>query len=186
MQVHYDEGVANRIGPEPCVFGREAEGEASAGGRIGQPLSHEIINRDADAVVTAEGETEVRVNASACPVLRVADPGMYVNSSAGNRETSALAAREVSGPHREGDEPKPMMHGAEESDSAIVAVKRANEAGRPGEEFVEPRAEAEENAEQEGTPRTPSRQGASHGLDRVRQAARAASPSTIQGGSRMP
>ena len=51
-------------------------------------------------------------------------------------------------------------------------MKRANEAGRPGEEFVEPRAGAEENAEQNGTPRTPSRQGASHGLDRVRQAVR--------------
>jgi hypothetical protein len=66
VQVHYDEGVANRIGPEPCVVGREAGGEASAGVRIGQPLS----NRDADAVVTAEGETGMRVNASACPVLR--------------------------------------------------------------------------------------------------------------------
>ena len=32
MQVHYDEGVANRIGPERCVVGREAGGEASAGG----------------------------------------------------------------------------------------------------------------------------------------------------------
>jgi hypothetical protein len=64
-----------------------------------------------------------------------------------------------------------MMHGHEESDSAIVAAKRTNETGRPAEEFVEPRAEAEENAEQDGTPRTPSRQGASHGLDRVRQAA---------------
>ena len=31
MQVHYDEGVATRIGPEPCVVGREAGGEASAG-----------------------------------------------------------------------------------------------------------------------------------------------------------
>ena len=37
---------------------------------------------------------------------------------------------------------------------------------------MEPRAEAEENAEQDSTPRTPSRKGASHGLDRVRQAAR--------------
>ena len=83
-----------------------------------------------------------------------------------------MAAREVSGPHREGDEPKPMMHGDEESDPAIVAVKRANEAGRPAEEFVEPRAGAKENAEQDGTLRTPSRQGASHGLDRVRQTAR--------------
>ena len=83
-----------------------------------------------------------------------------------------MAARKFSGPHREGDEPKPMMHGDEESDSAIVAVKRANEAGRPGEEFVEPRAGAKENAQQDGTPRAPSRQGASHGLDRVRQAVR--------------
>ncbi len=55
-------GLIARIGPERCVVGREA----SAGVRIGQPLS----NRDADAVVTAEGETGMRVNASACPVLR--------------------------------------------------------------------------------------------------------------------
>jgi len=33
-----------------------------------------------------------------------------------------LAAREVSGPHREGDEPKPMMHGDEGSDPAIVCA----------------------------------------------------------------
>ena len=49
--VHYDEGIANHIGPEPCVVGREAGGEASAGVRVGQPLSRERINRDADAVV---------------------------------------------------------------------------------------------------------------------------------------
>ena len=97
---------------------------------------------------------------------------MYVRSSTGNRETSTLAARELRGPHREGDEPKPMMHGGEESNSAVIAVKRANEAGRLAEEFVEPRAGAKENAEQDGTPRTPSRQGASHGLERVRQTAR--------------
>ena len=88
---------------------------------------------------------------------------MYVRSSNGNREISTLAARELSGPHREGDEPKPMMHGVERSDSAIVAVKRTNEAGRLAEEPVEPRAGAKENAEQNGTLRTPSREGASHG-----------------------
>ena len=70
MQVHYDEGIANRIGPEPCVVGREAGDEASVGERIGQPLSRDRINRGADAVVTAEGETGVRVNASALPALR--------------------------------------------------------------------------------------------------------------------
>ncbi len=70
VQVHCDEGIANRIGPEPCVVGREAGGEASAGVRIGQPLSRERINWDADVVVTAEGKTGMRVNASAYPVLR--------------------------------------------------------------------------------------------------------------------
>ena len=70
MQVHDDEGIANHIGPEPCVVGREAGGEASVGVRIGQPLSRERINRDADAVVTAEGKTGMRVNASARPVPR--------------------------------------------------------------------------------------------------------------------
>ena len=37
MQVHCDEGVAIRIGPEPCVGVREDAGEASAGERAGQP-----------------------------------------------------------------------------------------------------------------------------------------------------
>jgi hypothetical protein len=41
VQVHYDEGVAARIGPEPCAGLREGVGEASAGERTGQPLSRE-------------------------------------------------------------------------------------------------------------------------------------------------
>jgi hypothetical protein len=40
-----------------------------------------------------------------------------------------------SGPHREGEEPKPMMHGRGKSDSAIVAKKPANKAGRPAQNF---------------------------------------------------
>ena len=38
MKVHYGEGLAIRIGPEPCAGVREDVGEASAGVRIGQPL----------------------------------------------------------------------------------------------------------------------------------------------------
>jgi hypothetical protein len=87
-----------------------------------------------------------------------------------------LAARKTSGPHREGDEPKPVMHGDEGSDSAIVAAKRANEAGRPAEELVEPRAEAEENAEQDGTLRTPAPDAAS-----MTRWTRCGSESTAQG-----
>jgi hypothetical protein len=37
VRVHYDEGVANRIGPEPCA----GNGEASVGECIGQPWSRE-------------------------------------------------------------------------------------------------------------------------------------------------
>ena len=36
--------------------------------------------------------------------------------------------RERDGPHREGEEPKPMMHGHEKSDLVIVAVKPTNKA----------------------------------------------------------
>ena len=61
MKVHHDEGVANRIGPEPCVIGREAGGEASVGEHVGQPLSRERTNWSADAVLPAEGETTARV-----------------------------------------------------------------------------------------------------------------------------
>ncbi len=58
MQVHYDEGIANHIGPEPCVRDREGVGEASVGDRIGQPLSREShVNLGADTVLEVEGNT---------------------------------------------------------------------------------------------------------------------------------
>ena len=41
VQVHYDEGVANHIGPESCAGTREGVGEALAGERAGQPLSRD-------------------------------------------------------------------------------------------------------------------------------------------------
>jgi hypothetical protein len=67
-----------------------------------------------------------------------------------------------------------MMNGHEKSDPVIVAVKLANKAERSVAEPVEPRAGAEGNAEQGGTLRTPSRESAPNGLDRVRRAAQIA------------
>src|SRR5271166_1268563 len=64
------------------------------------------------------------------------------------------------------------MNGPEKSDPATVASKPTNEAGRPVEESGEPRAGTKGNAGQGDTLRTPSREGASHGLDRVRKTAR--------------
>ena len=59
MQVHYDEGIANHIGPEPCGVTREGGGEASVGEHTGQPLSLAKIHiPGADAVAKAEGNTD--------------------------------------------------------------------------------------------------------------------------------
>src|ERR1700674_3608931 len=65
-----------------------------------------------------------------------------------------------------------MMHGPGKSDSAIVAVKPTNKAGRPAAEPVERRAEAEENAGQQRTRRAQDRESVSQALDRIRQVAR--------------
>ena len=51
-----------------------------------------------------------------------------------------------------------MMHEPERSDSAIVARKPANKAGRPAAEPVERRAGTEGNAGQQSTCRTQSRE----------------------------
>jgi hypothetical protein len=71
VEVRYDEGVANHIGPEPCAVVREDLGEASVGDRIGQPLSREIdVILGADAVPLAEGNMDGCAIASARPARR--------------------------------------------------------------------------------------------------------------------
>jgi hypothetical protein len=107
VQVHYDEGVAIHIGPEPCTVVCEGGGEASVGVRIGQPLSRErTAVPGADAVLMAEGDTNGRANASArstrrgrrpwhVRMLPVREPG---DLASGRRYLAA-------GPHREGEEP---------------------------------------------------------------------------------
>jgi hypothetical protein len=71
----------------------------------------------------------------------------------GNREISGSADGHVvpQGPHREGEEPKPMMHEHEKSGSAIVAVKPTNNAERSAAGLAEPRAQAKGNASQHST-----------------------------------
>ena len=64
------------------------------------------------------------------------------------------------------------MHDREKSDSAIVATKPTNKAGRPAAEPVERRAGTEGNAGQQRTCRAQDRESVSQALDRVREAAR--------------
>jgi RNA-directed DNA polymerase len=76
------------------------------------------------------------------------------------------------GPHREGEEPKPMMHERGKSDSAIGAVKPANKAERSAAELVEQRAGTKGNADQQSTRRVQDRESVSQALGRIRQAAK--------------
>jgi RNA-directed DNA polymerase len=63
------------------------------------------------------------------------------------------------------------MNGNEKSDPAILAMKPANEPGRPGKEQVERRAGAEGNAVDPHGVRAQDRAASSLGIDRVRKAA---------------
>jgi hypothetical protein len=94
VRVHHDEGVAIRIGPEPCVGIREGVGEASVGERIGQPLSRE--SKKVSRVPTwSESRKATWTGASSRVPAQpgvVGDPGMCGRSLCGNREISGLAS----------------------------------------------------------------------------------------------
>jgi len=107
VEVHCDEGVATHIGPAPCVVTREGRDEASAGERIGQPLSLEnYINRDADAG-THRGRQHGQVRQRERLPARRGQRPWHVRTLLG-REPGGLARDRLwqhSGPHREGEEP---------------------------------------------------------------------------------
>jgi len=108
VQVHCDEGLANRIGTEPCAGNREVVGEASVGERAGQPLSREsYLVLGADAVLKAEGNTAERAIASA-PV----DPAwsktlacMDAPCAGTGRSAVHPVGKRAAGSLREGEEP---------------------------------------------------------------------------------
>jgi RNA-directed DNA polymerase len=65
-----------------------------------------------------------------------------------------------------------MVHGHEESDSVIVAVKPVNKAEQSGAEPVEPRTGTKGNADQQSTRLTQSRTSVTQALERIRKVAR--------------
>ena len=92
MQVPYDEGLANHIGPAPCVDVREGIGEASEMGNVGWVLSRESALRCADPVGKwgrqhgpgRQGESQLRHRV-------VIDPMHAWTLFSGNWEISRLA-----------------------------------------------------------------------------------------------
>ena len=111
VQVPYDEGIANRIGPEPCAGIREDVGEASVGERAGQPSSRDRkLIPGADAVCVAEGNTSKSANASAWTTRRgrrTWHARMLLAREPGDLtvDQRRLIVGAATGPHREGEEP---------------------------------------------------------------------------------
>jgi len=173
VRVPDSEGVANHTVPESCAWCREAPREALTGVRAGQQSSHEShLFRGADAVTEAEGNTDRRASASICPTLRGLRTWHARTLLA--REPGDLSSGQLlywDGPCREGEEPKPVMHGREKSDSAIVAMKPANKAGQPAAEWAERRAGAEGNTVEPRMRRTLRRISVPQRLDCVRHVA---------------
>lgn len=107
MQVHYSEGVATHTGPEPCVGIREGDGEASAGERIGQPLSSERnVIPSADVVSFTEGNMDGHESARARLTRRCLRP-WHVRTLLVREPGDLAADRQCStaGPRRKGEEP---------------------------------------------------------------------------------
>lgn len=108
MQVHHDEGVANRIDPESCADAREGIGEALTGECTGQPLSREsTLFPGADVVPVTEGNTDGRDIASAQTArrgLRHWHVRTLLCAGTGRPHVRPPAMCR-SGPHREGEEP---------------------------------------------------------------------------------
>ena len=108
MQVPYVEGVAIHIDPEPCADIREDVGEASAGGRAGQPLSRDRkLIPGADAVCVAEGNMLKSVIASAW-VTRRGRRTWHARTLPAREPAGLRVGRKplwVDGPRREGEEP---------------------------------------------------------------------------------
>ena len=107
MKVHCNEGVAIRIGLEPCVGIREDDGEASVGERIGQPLSRESLKvPGVDVFGFAEDNMDGCVSASIRSTRRGQRPWhmwkLFV------REPGDLGfdqRLDTAGPRRKGEEP---------------------------------------------------------------------------------
>ena len=165
-------------------MGGDDHGEAYTVIVWGVGMSHEIPEfAGAEAVTMAEGNM-----CGADMRGAVALPGSKATSRTNGtrRNLGDLASDRnafgLSGPRREGEEPKPMMHGHEKSDPEVVAIrtnaggmsreKPANNAAPAAAELVERRAGTKRNAGQQSTLRAQDREGVSQALDRIRQAAR--------------
>jgi len=122
VQVPYGEGVAIHIGPE-----RAQNRPARAPAKRRQGVHRPAIERERPIIPGADTVRmwkAIRTGAPLASAWRpgvVTDPGMLqkllVREPGRSHGRPAALVRCCSGPHREGEEPKPMMHDRGKSDS---------------------------------------------------------------------
>ena len=97
----------------------------------GVGLSHERSDiAGAEGFHSLEGNMcgTARRGADALPGSKATSRAKGSHRNLGDLVSGRQVLRVSGGPHREGEEPKPMMHGHEKSDLVIVAMKPANKA----------------------------------------------------------
>ncbi len=175
MKESYGEGLAPRTGPESCVGGREAEGEALTGGHTGQPSSGEIKPSGRPTLLS---EAEGHIGCGDMRESRLAPApsenlGTCGNSLHGNREIPQAPPHGGDGRSGKVKSHKPDVNVCGKSDGCVVPEKSPNNGGRYTlAEAMEGRRSPKGNAEQTAKPRTQSRKSLSPGLERVRKVAR--------------
>ena len=177
MQVRYVEDLASHDDPELCVGVREAVGEALTGEHAGGAIEPRKVfspgrRRCGEKRKATRAGAPWRAPARPCVVRDLLARVEAICTGTGRSTGWPSGLVRPAGPHREGQGPKPMMHGRGKSDPPIVPGKPPNKAGRPAAEAVEGRGGAKGNAGQQSTRQTQSWASVSQALDRIRQAAR--------------
>ena len=164
--------MVNHSDPESCVAHREVCGEALTG-ETGRPAI-EPRNQQIGmltALTDPEGNTEYGVKHKSCSdptrseTLRMSGSDLH-----GSWEVSVVPGVVCSGGAEKAKSRTAAIHAAEKSDTPIVLRKPLNN-GKPAE-VVEGRGVAKGNAGEAPAGRTPSREPALTGLERIRQAAK--------------
>lgn len=90
MEVSYGEGLASHSGPESCVCGRKAAGEALTGGAASRDIeprkSHK--EQDASAIHPSEGQHRINRTGKVGRVLRGRRPQARAQASSTGTERS--------------------------------------------------------------------------------------------------
>jgi hypothetical protein len=107
VRVRHDEGIATHVDPKPCAVIREDAGEASAGERIGQPLSRESVFPSGCRRRKYCGRQDGRTRQRECPTGPAWSETLACTEAPcmGTGRSPARSLALWSDPHREGEEP---------------------------------------------------------------------------------